>query len=68
MVRIALIFISLIMISGCSQRSGLWKNPGSYLGGSEAAGIEIACNKRGSGARDSMAWQLCVQSQKVHYR
>ena len=68
MVRIALIFISVIMISGCSQRTGLWKNPGSYLGGSEAAAIEMACNKRGSNARDSMAWELCVQSQKVHNR
>ena len=68
MKKIVFLIICFIAVSSCGGRNELFSSPGSYLGGDQAAAIEIACHKRGGGAKDSAAYDLCVQSQKIHYK
>ena len=63
--RIVFLSAVFIMISSCG-RDGVFDSPADYLGGNELAAIEQACHKRGSSNKDSAAWDLCVQSQKIH--
>jgi hypothetical protein len=67
MIKIGLVLVATLLIGSCSKGPRLFDQPGDYVG-SETASIEIACNKRGSQAKESMAWKMCVQSQKNHYR
>ena len=57
-----------IIVSSCGGRNELFSKHGDFLGGNEAAAIELACRKRGGSAKDSAAYDLCVQSQKIHYK
>ena len=63
--RIVFLSTVFIMISSCGG-SKMFDKPADYLGGNELAAIEQACNNRGSSNKDSAAWDLCVQSQKIH--
>mgnify|MGYP001189924697 FL=1 len=68
MKKIVFLIICFIAVSSCGGRKDLFSSPGDYLGGGQAAAIELACHKRGGGAKDSAAYDLCVQSQKIHYK
>ena len=68
MKKIIFLVSTLIVVSSCGGGHGPFSKPGDYLGGNEAAAIELACRKRGSGAKYSGAYDLCVQSQKIHYK
>ncbi len=65
--RIVFFLVVFTMISSCGGRHGLFDKPADYLGGNDAAAIEQACYKRGSANKKSVAWDLCVQSYKIHY-
>tara|TARA_X000001036_G_C20097913_1_gene569942 strand:- start:180 stop:392 length:213 start_codon:yes stop_codon:yes gene_type:complete len=67
--KIIFLVSSFMLVSSCGGGYGLYSKPGDYLGvrGNEAAAIELACRKRGGQAKDSAAYDLCVQSYKIHY-
>ena len=68
MKKIVFLSICFIIVSSCGGRNELFSSPGDYVGGDRAAAIALACHKRGSGAKNSAAYDLCVQSQKIHYQ
>ena len=68
MKKIVFLIICFIAVSSCGGRNHLFSSAGDYLGGGQEAAIELACHKRGGAARDSAAYDLCVQSQKIHYK
>ena len=68
MKKIIFLVVGFIVVSSCGGGHGLYSKPGDYLGGNEAAAIELACRNRGSNDKDSSAYDLCVQSQKIHYK
>ena len=68
MKRKTFLIVCLLVVSSCGGRSDLFTDHGDYLGGNQAAAIGLACHKRGGGVKDSVAYDLCVQSQKIHYK
>ena len=68
MKKIMFLVVFFLAVSSCAGRNPLFSNQGDYLGGDQAAAIALACHKRGSGAKNSAAYDLCVQSQKIHYK
>ena len=68
MKKIMFLVVCFLVVSSCGGRSGLFSNQADYVGGNQAAAINLACHKRGSGAKNSAAYDLCVQSQKIHYK
>ena len=68
MKKIMFLVACFVVAGSCGGRSDLFTNHGDYLGGNQAAAIELACHNRGGGAKDSAAYDLCVQSQKIHYK
>ena len=68
MKKIMFLVVCFLAVSSCGGRSHLFSNPGDYLGGDQAAAVALACYNRGSGAKNSAAYDLCVQSQKIHYK
>ncbi len=67
MKRILFLIAGLIVVSSCGDRT-LFSKHGDYLGGNKEAAIELACRKRGGMAKDSGAYDLCIQSQRIHYK
>lgn len=67
MKRIFFLFVGFIAVGSCGGNKSLFSNSTDYIGGNQAAAIELACHKRGSAAKNSVAYDLCVQSQKIHY-
>ena len=68
MKKIFFLVAGFIVLSSCGGSKSLFSKHGDYLGGNQAAAIEQACQKRGGGAKDSASYDLCVQSQKIHYK
>ena len=68
MKKIILLFVGLMAVSSCGGGNPLFSKHGAYLGGNKLAAIELACKNRGGSAKDSAAYDLCVQSQKIHYK
>ena len=68
MKRKTFLIVCFLVVSSCGGRNDLFTKQGDYIGGNQAAAIEIACRKRGGGAKDRAAYDLCVQSQKIHYK
>ncbi len=68
MKRKTFVIVCFLIISSCGGRNDLFTNQGAYIGGNQEAAIELACRKRGGGAKDSAAYDLCMQSQKIHYK
>ena len=68
MKKIMFLVVCFLAVSSCGGRNPLFSTPADYVGGNQAAAIALACHKRGSGAKNSAAYDLCVQSQKIHYK
>ncbi len=68
MKKIMFLVVCFLVVSSCGGGSGLFSTQADYVGGNKAAAIALACHKRGSGAKNSAAYDLCVQSQKIHYK
>ena len=68
MKKIVFLVVCFLVVSSCAGGSALFSSQGAYVGGNQAAAIALACHKRGSGAKSSAAYDLCVQSQKIHYQ
>ncbi len=67
MKRIIVLILGFIVVSSCGGKKSMYSNSADYIGGNQEAAIELACYNRGSGAKDSAAYDLCVKSQKIHY-
>ena len=67
MKKIMFLVVCFLVVSSCAGRSA-FPTQGDYVGGNQAAATALACHKRGSGAKNSAAYDLCVQAQKIHYQ
>ena len=68
MKKIMFLVVCFLAVSSCGGRNASFSNQADYVGGNQAAAIALACHKRGSGAKNSAAYDFCVQTQKIHYQ